>query len=168
MATTYDPIATTTLGSAAASITFSSIAASWTDLKLVVVATTAGQDSVQIRFNGDAAANYSHHDLYSNQVSVGAVAIAATDAIILALSAVASPIPVSFLVDIFSYAGSTYKTILSSGSGDKNGGVVAQGVEITTGMWRNTAAITSIALTLNGGGNFSTGTTATLYGILKA
>ena len=36
MATTYEPIATTTLGSAAASITFSSIAGTYTDLRLVL------------------------------------------------------------------------------------------------------------------------------------
>jgi hypothetical protein len=36
MATTYEPIATTTLGTAAAFITFSSIPATYTDLRLVV------------------------------------------------------------------------------------------------------------------------------------
>jgi hypothetical protein len=36
MAATYEPIATQTLGSAATSITFSSIAADWTDLRLVL------------------------------------------------------------------------------------------------------------------------------------
>jgi hypothetical protein len=37
MATTYEKIATTTLGTAAATFTFSSIPATYTDLRLVVV-----------------------------------------------------------------------------------------------------------------------------------
>ena len=39
---TYEPIATQTLASAAASITFSSIAATYTDLRLVLTCTTKG------------------------------------------------------------------------------------------------------------------------------
>ena len=38
MPATYEPIATTTLGSAATNITFSSIPATYTDLRLVLVA----------------------------------------------------------------------------------------------------------------------------------
>ena len=50
------------------------------------------------------------------------------------------------------------------------GAVVANGggtVERSVGLWRNTAAITSITILLDSG-NYAAGTTATLYGILKA
>jgi hypothetical protein len=71
-------------------------------------------------------------------------------------------IPQMYTVDIFSYAGSTYKTSLVTFQEDNNGsGYVGNKV----GLWPSTSAITSI--TLNGT-NFAIGTTATLYGILKA
>jgi ethanolamine utilization microcompartment shell protein EutL len=60
MAKTYEPIATTTLGSAAASYTFSSISGSYTDLILVVDATTtAGNRALQLVLNSDTGTNYS-------------------------------------------------------------------------------------------------------------
>jgi hypothetical protein len=68
-------------------------------------------------------------------------------------------------IDIFSYAGSTFKTCLITRSSDQNGsGEVMREVS----LWRNTAAITTILFRLSTSGNYATGTTATIYGILKA
>jgi hypothetical protein len=70
-------------------------------------------------------------------------------------------------MDILSYRGSTFKTSLNTATNDKNGsGIVLRNV----GLWRSTSAITSITLldTYGGGGQFDVGTTATLYGILRA
>ena len=60
MATTYDKIATTTLSSAAASIDFTSIAGTYTDLRLVIVGkyTSAGGNT-RIVFNSDTSSLYS-------------------------------------------------------------------------------------------------------------
>jgi hypothetical protein len=70
-----------------------------------------------------------------------------------------------FSYDFFSYAGSTFKTILIEQNQDLNGsGSVIRRV----GLWRDTSAITTIffdTATVNG---FPTGTTATLYGIKNA
>ena len=58
---TYDLIASQTLGSAATSITFSSIAASWTDLRLVFVGKAsigATYISPWIQINSDTSTNY--------------------------------------------------------------------------------------------------------------
>jgi len=64
MPATYEPIATTTLGSAAATITFSTIAATYTDLRLTLVFTTSvGGANVFFRFNGDTGTNYSYTSL---------------------------------------------------------------------------------------------------------
>ena len=75
-------------------------------------------------------------------------------------------IPTLSSIDIFSYAGSTFKTVLINSAGDLNGsGTVWNAV----GLWRDTAAINRIDI--SGAGSirtFSIGTTATLYGILKA
>jgi hypothetical protein len=54
---------------------------------------------------------------------------------------------------------------LLTGGTDNNG---SGGVTRSVGLWRSTSAITSISLFIDGTTTFSTGTTATLYGILKA
>jgi hypothetical protein len=60
MAITYEPIATTTLGSAAATVTFSSISGAYTDLIVVAnLAQSAGSNSLRFRLNGDTGSNYS-------------------------------------------------------------------------------------------------------------
>jgi hypothetical protein len=66
-------------------------------------------------------------------------------------------------IDLFSYAGSTNKTVLWSWSSDRNG----SGFKINaTGLYRSTTAISTLYLFSNT--NYAAGTTATLYGILKA
>jgi hypothetical protein len=47
------------------------------------------------------------------------------------------------------------------------GGAAGGGTDAIVGLWRNTAAITSIVLVADGA-NFSTGSTFTLYGIAAA
>jgi hypothetical protein len=66
--------------------------------------------------------------------------------------------------DIFSYAGSTFKTLLMTTSGDQNG---SGWVERIVGLYRSTSAITSISIDASAS-TFAVGSTATLYGILKA
>jgi len=56
---TYTPIATTTLGSATTSYSFSSIPSTYTDLIMVWNGTAAAQDNVSLRFNSDTATNCS-------------------------------------------------------------------------------------------------------------
>lgn len=168
MATTYDKIATTTLSSAAATITFSSIAASWTDLKLIFTGTTtvAGQ-YINLTFNGSSAANYSWTVLRGNGTVAGTGTAVDETKIQLGdylVSGSSTTIPFFTTMDVFSYAGSTNKTLLSTTSNDLNG---SGAVINLVGLWRSTAAITSITLTISAN-NFATGTSATLYGILKA
>jgi hypothetical protein len=58
MAITYEPIATTTLGTAEASVTFSTISGAYTDLVLVIEGTFANYwfwqvADILMQFNGD-------------------------------------------------------------------------------------------------------------------
>lgn len=157
-------LATTTLGSASNTITFSSIPQTYTDLRLVFTGTSANGTTLTIRFNSDSATNYS----WTRLVGTGAAAqsgrtTSATEIYpVLALSST----PQFYAVDVFSYAGSTNKTLLMQDASDLNGsGRVASYV----GLWRSTSAITSINITGLYGtapNNFDAGTTATLYGIL--
>jgi hypothetical protein len=166
MPATYDRIATTTLGSANATITFSSIPATYTDLKIVFTGTaTASGDDLLLRLNGDTGTNYSVTALQGNGATASSFRSTSIAYVFLAGSAsMSTTIPTFSEVDIFSYAGGTNKTLLAQYSGDFNGsGVTARSV----GLWRNTAAITSVSLLLLAT-TFKVNTTATLYGILKA
>ena len=68
MTATYEKIATNTLGSAAASVTFSSISGSYTDLVLVCSgkSNTGSLDYTRIRVNSDTGSNYSRTYLGGN------------------------------------------------------------------------------------------------------
>lgn len=165
MPSTYEPIATNTLGSASATITFSSIPATYTDLRLVLVFTqSVAGFGPRISFNGDAGTNYSQIKLAGDGAS--AVSSRVTNNNFLTPYQVTNDttIPTFVTCDVFSYAGSTNKTSLITCQQDQNG---AGAVSNFVGLWRSTAAITSIGLALSSG-NFNIGTIATLYGIKAA
>jgi hypothetical protein len=165
MATTYEKIATTTLGSAASDITFSSIPSTYTDLRLVWVGTTSTTNNLYIQFNSNTANNYSDTWLYGDG-SAGSYRVDNQPQIWLNIfGSVDTTIPALFEVDIFSYAGSTFKTVLHAASGDKNG---SGGVDRGVHLWRQTSAINTIKIFSQSPTNLKAGTTATLYGILKA
>ena len=165
MATTYDAIQTTTLGSAAAFIDFTSIAASWTDLRVVLVAkpTTTG-DNALLRFNSDTTSNYSNTNLIGNGSTASSGRSTASGSLLLDYTGLTTANPSLYEIDIFSYAGSTNKTVLVKTSEDKNG---SGDTRVAVGLWRNTSAITTIRL-YQGSYTFAIGTTATLYGIKAA
>ena len=164
MAATYEPIATTTLGSAASSITFSAISNAFTDLRVVLVETSSSTATQRIRFNSDTGTNYSTTILYGTGAAAGSAQFSSSNGIISDYYSGGSATPSMKTFDVFSYAGSTNKTVLITNSNDKNG---SGAVERMVGLWRNTAAITSITITRDGG-NYNTGTTATIYGIKSA
>jgi len=64
---TYEPIASQTLGSAAASVTFSSIPQGYTDLVIVVNGkATSSTPDMYVRFNNDSSALYSYTRMYGD------------------------------------------------------------------------------------------------------
>jgi len=165
MPATYEPIATTTLGSAATNIDFSSIPATYTDLRLVILVNTASASgSSAIRINLDSGTNYSRTELTGTGASANSSRTTSQSQIQFAEANRDTVQPSMQIWDFFSYAGSTNKTVLAQSFSDYNGSGF---VEILVGLWRNTAAITSIRCTSNGG-TYGIGTTATLYGIKNA
>lgn len=161
---TYEPIATTTLGSAASSITFSSIANTWTDLRLVLTGTmVTTANSAYLRFNSDAGTNYSRTTLNGNGTSASSNRATSQAQMYVTFDDISTTNPTLITIDIFSYAGSTNKTCLAVHNNDNNGSGV---VNYQVGLWRSTSAITTVAIT--GNSNFAIGTTATIYGIKAA
>ena len=166
MPATYEPISTVTLGSAASTITFSAIPNTFTDLKLILTGNSRYATSfLRIRYNGNSSAIYSTTWLSGSGTAATSSRNTSTPYInSVSTFYTAGNSPSMAEIDIFSYAGSTNKTCLFRVSGDQNGiGFVNPAV----GLWSNTSAITSVTVELNGD-EWSSGTTATLYGILRA
>jgi len=160
MPATYDSIATTTLTGTASEVNFTSIPNTFTDLRLVFAVTSSSIQSTNLRFNGDTATNYSRTSITGDGSVVSSAANINIARIIVGQSL---STPNLITVDIFSYAGSTNKSLLITEARDQNGG----GSTVSAvAMWRSTDAITSIRFFGFDGLNL-TGT-ATLYGILKA
>jgi hypothetical protein len=166
MPATYEPIATTTITTSTVSFSLSSIPSTYTDLRLVLIYLAAGDYGwPSFRFNGDTGSNYSQ--TYIRGVGVSAGSSRTTNATKLELGGyqdASSTVPSLTIMDIFSYAGGTNKTVLFDYSSDSNG---AGSTYRQVGLWRSTSAINSITLTRENW-NFISGTTATLYGIKNA
>jgi hypothetical protein len=157
MSSTYEKIATTTLGSATATVTLSSIPATYTDLVLIINGTIVGADGGNlVRYNGDTGNNYSYTQMYGT----GSATASNRDSNIsnMQLGRQGS-VQSTSIINVQNYSNTTtYKTAIARGS--NTGGIVVAQV----GLWRNTAAINSIAVS-NESGNFNSGCTFTLYGI---
>lgn len=161
---TYTPIATTTLGSAQSSVTFSSISGTYTDLVVVInYQASGGAVYTQYRLNSDSGSNYSRTWLYGNGTSA-ASSRGSNETYIYVDSGTyaASGNWATVITNFNNYANtSTYKTTLT------RFGEASIGTEAAVHLWRSTAAISSIAITTNAN-NFGIGSTFTLYGIAAA
>jgi hypothetical protein len=167
MPVTYKEIATITVTTATqAAIEFSSIPSSYTDLviKLSSRGDTGGPQNIGISFNGSTT-GFSNKLLYGDGVDAVSTTTSTIFQGILPGTAYTANVFGNADIYIPNYAGSTNKTILSASSNDQNGAGESGRV---VGLWRSTAAISTILITIDGSTTFSTGTTATLYGILKA
>ena len=166
MPTTYEPIATQTLGSATASITFSSIPATYTDLRLVFVLKNTSADNPIVRLNSDSGTNYSRIILRGDGSAASSGRSTSTSQTILGYNFSGASAQFTFYtLDFFSYAGSTNKTFLITASEDENG--VGYSTSMVS-LYRSTTAISTIALSNFSSNTFAAETTATLYGIKNA
>ena len=161
MASTFTPIATTTLGSAQASITFSSISG-YTDIRIIAnFSTTSNVADIALRYNSDSGTNYSDTGVVGNGSSATSGRNTNSSYAKICYCGTSGQ-PMMSTADIMNYANTTtYKTALGRSSN------AAGEVQQETNTWRNTASITSITI-LVGAGNFAAGSTFTLWGILNA
>lgn len=158
---TYIPIATTTLSSSSATVTFSSIPGTYTDLVLIGTggSTTSSMD-MGWQANGDTGANYSSGRFYGTGSGIGVSASANQSG---GEAGAWATNWGNWIINIFSYANTTtYKTSLSR---TDNVGFAT----FTHGTtWANTAAITSLTLMNFQSRSFASGSVFTLYGIAAA
>jgi hypothetical protein len=153
---TYKPLATVTLGSAASSVTFSSIPATYRDLIFIYNGTTAIDDGVGARFNGDTGSNYSQVRMFGN--SGGAGSDSGTNTRIVQTAGNTS-LRTAFVSQVMDYSATDkHKTVLTRNN------ITDNNVTAIAARWANTAAITSVTI-LSPGSTISSGSTIALYGI---
>jgi hypothetical protein len=163
-------IATVSLTSTAASVTFSGIPADYKHLQIREISqlnVTGASKDVYMRFNSDTAANYSMHVMYGNGAS--ALASPSTSATYAELATTGTTAGASVfsggIIDILDYADTNkYKTTRSTVSWDGNGTGV---LFFYSGNWRSTSAISTITLTASTG-SFTANSHFALYGIKGA
>jgi hypothetical protein len=158
---TYVAIAEQTLGTDAASVTFSSIPGTYTDLIMVVNAiTSTASEYMSINLNSDTGSNYSRTNLAGNGTS--AVSVRGSNETVGYIGAETygtNALKFNTVVHFMNYANTTtYKTFLSRANH------VDLAAEAIVGLWRSTSAITTIKVN----SNFATGSTFSLYGIAAA
>ena len=168
----YDSIATTTLNTSTADITFSSIPSTYTHLQIRFIAKSTNSatatDNLAFRFNSDTGGNYTRHYLDGDGASATAGANTGVTQVY-AICAQTSSIPNSFgvgVLDILDYTNTRKNTTTRALSGaDFNGSGGA--IQFTSGLWLNTAAITTINIRALSG-NLAQYSSFALYGIKGA
>lgn len=161
-------IQTVTVGSGgAASIDFTSIPGTYTDLMIVMSArntnAVASYYSV-IKFNGSAT-SFTNRSLGGNGSSAYSFTTPGNFAGEMSGASATSNTFGNGTIYIPNYAGSSNKSFSIDAVSENNGTTAQQ--DIGAGLWSNTAAITSITLTPDGGYNYAQYSTASLYGITK-
>jgi hypothetical protein len=168
----YDTIATTTLGSSASSITFSSIPSTYTHLQIrgIVRSDRAAnpQDIFQVRFNSDTGTNYASHNLEGTGAAVSVDAFSSTSnpwSGICAGATAASNVFGAAVIDILDYTSTSKNKTLRSLTGIENNDSNGR-LYFSSSLWFATpAAITTVTLSPIYGSNFITYSSFALYGI---
>lgn len=166
--TSYESIATTTVGAGGAStITFSSIPSTYTHLQVRGIFNSSIQAQALLRFNSDTGSNYSYHQIEGNGVNAVSGAGTSTTSIIHFINGMESTTSAgsALVIDILDYANTNKnKTTRALVGTDKNG---SGQVFLVSGNWRSTSAVTDLSLTTNTG-TFAQYTQVALYGIKGA
>lgn len=167
MANTYQLINSNTVGSGGvSSVTFSSIPATYTDLKVVASARTnasnAYNDWIVVSYNGSTT-SLSFRELEG--IGTSAASYSGSSGLAMTANTSAHTANTFSNADLYlpNYAGSNNKSYSADGVTENNGTDSHQ--TILAGLWANSAAITSIALTPNSGTLFVQYSTFYLYGI---
>lgn len=170
---TYEAIATQTLGSASASVTFSSIPGTYTDLILITQYMNNINGGLWLQYNGDSGTNYSIVNLISDATNTPATYATGNqpyiwaDTYLTGTGTVATDRPMT-ISHIMNYADTTkFKTTLCRSGDVRTTSSTAGTSYLGVSTWRNTSAINSITISA-GGVNFIATSTFSLYGIKAA
>jgi hypothetical protein len=174
----FESIATATTTAAQASVVFSSIPSTYTHLQLrwnaQVTAGFSNNNGIGMRFNSDNSSTYAYHTLSGDGTTASAGAV--INSTIISRDIVPSTASTNIfgvgIVDILDYQStSKNKTVRAIAGYDQNGVAVGGGtanglIYLYSGLWQNTAAITSITITPQY--TWGANSTFSLYGIKGA
>ena len=167
----YESIATVTVGTAVSSISFASIPSTYKHLQIRFIGrdsrTGASEDTLLMQLNSDTtASNYYSHRLYGDGASAGADAFSTLAGNLMGTAPDNGKTASTFaghIIDILDYANTNkYKTSRNLGGYDANGSGF---LFLSSGLWKNTNAVTDITLKLFSAANFVQYSQAALYGI---
>lgn len=166
MASTYKKINSSNITTNTASVTFSSIPQTYTDLVLVVSTISSGTTSqLGLRFNGDTGNNYSYNYYIADTSSVFSGKGASFQSYANAGGAGITNTTIN-IINIPGYTSTTqYKSSVGL-YGFYYGSYGEVGGKSTT--WQSTGAISSITMLIANGASFTNGDSMSLYGILAA
>lgn len=164
----YESIATLT-PSSGTTVSFTSIPATYKHLQIRGVArSTTNTSSFAIRFNSDTTNNYAAHWLYGDGTGAFASGSAPRSNIwvqgYFPGTGVNSSIVCATIIDVHDYASTTKNKTVRSFNGLMTDTNFDNYVNLVSGVWLNTNAITSINITFNGE-TIGAGSTFSLYGI---
>lgn len=159
----YTPLANFTLGSNAATVTFSSINQSFRDLVMIVVARNASSTSnPALQFNSDTTSG--NYVFVTGEANSGSrTSTVGANAFIPAGNNFAALVSGSLSItrfDILDYtATNKHKTVISRVNN------ASAAVGMAAGRWQNTSAITTVRLLTGNGTSYASGATFMLYGV---
>jgi hypothetical protein len=166
MATSWTAIASNTVGSGGvASVTFSSIPGTYTDLLVKCSARSdfAGVNASIYVAPNNASTNLSSRSLHANSTT----ALSASYSVIIARDTSANTSTSNTFGNaefyIPNYASANYKSVSLDTVGENNASTGSILMGIQAGLWSSTSAITSLVLTTDG--NFMQYSTFTLFGV---
>lgn len=169
----YESIATITAAGGETSLSFTSIPGTYASLQIRALVRTlralSGTDSMQVTFNSDTGSNYAHHRLTGDGSTAAAGGSASTTSATIINTATVmdsstAGIFAGNIIDIHDYASTTKNKTMRAFSG-ANGNTADTSflMGLSSGLWVNTATITSITFTNSFG--FKAGSVFSLYGI---
>lgn len=164
MPSTYEPIASTTLESAVASTTFSSVSGNYTDLVVVINGALTSAANCFIRVgNGttDTGSNYSWTYLEGTSAPGSGSSSNTSTGLYAAFTQANGRFVTIF--NLMSYANTNvFKTAIMASASSTD-----QYVFRAVSLWRSTSAINTVTVLPNAG-NLASGTQISLYGIKAA
>jgi hypothetical protein len=157
-------IETKTLGTAAASIEFTSIPQDFTDLVLLASTRNTGESTFYLVSFNSLTTNFSYRYLQGFGSGVDNGAASVRPFVSMPKNSFTANTFSNDLVYVPNYTASTNKSISIDSVAENN---ATEGYQtFVAGLWSNTSAITSLQLN-TGANNFAIGSTFSLYGITK-